>query len=472
LQTVSFASERSESRQVVRLNWEVSDEKCLEMIFCSLKPDLARGRFVNVMRRKARGKYSHDFGNTYPPHRSCSKIEQGAGDASVVPKYIGWRWDEPINGMGDKKWFPGHINKTVRCLMKCFLKQFPKDILPVTRRDQHGRIAKTCNDFSQLPQFDPSLTQKPLLHIQKNEGEYCITMKPLKDSKTLETALNPYLNCSPLKFVVKKHPEEIKKHRAKKMMREHGFTKKCSCLSLEHCRCKSQTEKKLLAYELEKVSEKMNLEKKLLFVDLEGSSDSEIDVEFTTPSAMIDGRKLKPDVVHCETQYNSKDLSHKREQMKLQVQKDIIVGGVKRAGGLKPVMKSQKSSKSGIILVCKRRWSKAAQFPPSQKLQPKVKKLQQLTRIKSSQKPALEAAQARLARRIKIASRSRLQRFVEKILLNPFLQSWLKFLVEKGPKFTAFLRCWAFPELVTLLLLVLLISLEATRKTKSKSFSV
>lgn len=196
--------------------------------------------------------------------------------------------------------------------MKCFLKEFPKDNLPVTRRDKHGRIQKTCNDFSQLPKLDES--QKPLLHICKNDGEYCITMKPLKDSKKLITAINPFLDCSPLTFAIRKNPEAIKKHRARKLLNELGFNKKCSCLNLKLCRCRDEVEKRLLAYELKRISDKMNLEKELSFVDLEDSSDSEMNVEFMTPSAMIDSRKLKPNVVHCGTQYSTKDLGSGRCQ--------------------------------------------------------------------------------------------------------------------------------------------------------------
>lgn len=268
----------------------------------------AREKFIKAMKRKSRAKYSFDFGGrNYPLHRSCRDIEQGAGDVGNVPKYMGWRWDERIAGIGDKKWFPGHINKTVRCLMKHVLNPFPYDTIPLTRRDANGRIAKICNDKSKLPEFNPALVQRPTLKVLKRDGEFYIEMNPLKDKKKLETDIDPYLNCSPLKFKIKRHPEEIKKHRAKKLLREHGIVKKCSCLNLKFCRCMSDREKKLLAFEVKNVSDQLQLEKELQFGELGDSSDSELELNFTTPSALIDARKFKPDVTHCGTQYLHKD---------------------------------------------------------------------------------------------------------------------------------------------------------------------
>lgn len=268
------------------------------------------------MKCKARGKYSHEFGNKYPLHKLCPSILQsGSGDAATVPKYMGWRWNEQINGIGDKKWYPGRINQTVRCLMKHSLNPFPCDTLPLTRRDKNGRVIKTCNDYSQLPEFNPALVQKPTLVIQKRDGEYYVTMNPLKDKKKLVTDCNPFLNCSPLKFNIKRNPEEIEKHRAKKLLRNHGFGKKCSCLNLQCCRCMSENSKKLLQFEMKMVSNKLKLKKELTFADLGDSSDSELDLHFTTPAAIVDCRKCKPDVVHCEVQYDLNDFTPKAKKV-------------------------------------------------------------------------------------------------------------------------------------------------------------
>lgn len=258
------------------------------------------------MKRRNRGRYSYDFGNEYPLQKSITSIEKGAGDCCIqrVPRYMGWRWDEVMQAPTYKKWFPGKIDKTVRCLMKHLLNPFPLDTLPLTRRDWRGNIMKTCPDLTTTPEF----CQKSTLQIQKRDGEISVVMRPLKDNKKLETDCNPYMNCSPLVFKIKKHPEESKKHRAKKVLRKHGFRKQCTCIDLESCRCKTETEKKLLMYEMKEATKEFELKNPLDYNDLLDSSDSEYDVGFTTPAAIFDSRKLKKNVTHCGTQYLIKDI--------------------------------------------------------------------------------------------------------------------------------------------------------------------
>lgn len=281
-----------------------------ELLFSPLAPPMpeTREKFVKVMKQKCSGNFSFDFGNNYPVHRPCSHIEQGAGDSTTVPKNMGWRWDFPIAGMIDKKWFPGQIHPIVRCLMKHALNPFPYDTIPLTRRDRNGRVVRAYTDRSRMPEFNPDLIQKPTLRIQKRDGEYFITMHPLKEKAKLKTDCNPYLNCTPLKLKIKDHPEEIKISRAVKLLRERGLEKKCSCVNLKCCRCTTETHKKLLAYEMKKVSKQLKMQNVLNYSDLNAESQSELDLQFTTPSAVIDERKCKPDVVHCGTQYGLKDI--------------------------------------------------------------------------------------------------------------------------------------------------------------------
>ncbi|CRK88959.1 CLUMA_CG002791, isoform A [Clunio marinus] len=266
-----------------------------------------RTQFIKKMKRKSFGVYSYSFGETFPQHRSCLNIEQGSGDASLVPKYLGLRWNSEIEGNKGKKWSPGQINRTVRCLMKHFLNPFPYDTIPLTRRNKSGRVEKICTASNPKP--NPDYIQQPTLKIQKRNGEYFVAMKPLKEREKLNIDCNPYLNCSPLLVNIKKHPEDVKKHRAKKILLEKGFGKKCSCRCLKYCRCVNERTKRILTIEMKKVSTQMNLEKELEYADLEESSDSEMEIEFTTPSASVDYRKCQPDVVHCDTQYLIKDFN-------------------------------------------------------------------------------------------------------------------------------------------------------------------
>lgn len=224
---------------------------------------------------------------------------------------MSWRWDKPVAGVG-KPWTPGQINPTVRCLMKHALNPFPYDTIPLTRRDKFGRII--ASNVDRKKKYLESLVQKPTIEVKKKDGQYCIVMNPLKDKKALGSDCNPYLDCSPFKFTINKHPEATKKHRAKKILRSRGLVKKCACTSLECCRCKSPREKKVIVFEMQKVSRDLNLNTELAYEDLYASSDSEAEMHFTTPSAQVDRRKCKPDVIHCETQYGLEDFLLKVEK--------------------------------------------------------------------------------------------------------------------------------------------------------------
>ncbi|CAO1419245.1 unnamed protein product [Diamesa serratosioi] len=267
---------------------------------------VTRTKYIKAMKRKSRGKYCYDFGDNHPrPHTCCPQI--GGGDSCAVPKYMGWKWDIPIVGTRNKVWYPGQINKNVREIMKCKLNPYPYDTIPLTRRDEKGNIVKTCTDYTKLPEFNPECMAKPTLHIQKKDGEYKIIMNPLKSCAKLATDCNPYINCSPIAFHIKRNPEQNKIHKAKKLLKSKGFTKKCDCSDFAKCRCMSSTAKRLLLIEMKRVSVCMKLKKNLEACDLYDSSDSEMNLEFTTPSAVIKDTRCKPDVVHVEVQYDRKD---------------------------------------------------------------------------------------------------------------------------------------------------------------------
>jgi Domain of unknown function (DUF4776) len=203
---------------------------------------------------------------------------------------MGWRHDRLALGSGDGTWHPGKINKSVRTLMKHFLNPYPYDTLTLTKHSK-GKCEKTLNSNGIDATF----------HVQKKNGEICIEMRPLKDAKALSTDCYPYLNCSPLKFHIRKRPEEIKRHRARMMLKERCIEKKCSCTDIKLCRCMSTTRKMLLQDELKRVSMELKMKNEMQFEDVYESSDSEIDFEFSTPSALSAALKCKQDVAHTGT---------------------------------------------------------------------------------------------------------------------------------------------------------------------------
>lgn len=192
--------------------------------------------------------------------------------------------------------------------MKHFLNPYPIDTIPNTKRDETGKIVGVSPEVNNCE--DPrNIEQIPTLEIQKKDGEYSIKMHPLKEADKLATSCNPYLNSSPIIFRITKNPEAVRKHKAKKMLKEKGFEKKCPCLNFSNCRCMEEKEKKLMASEMTRVSNYYALKCPLRLADLvEESSDSELDVEFTTPSAVVKHpERCQPDVTAAETQYDIND---------------------------------------------------------------------------------------------------------------------------------------------------------------------
>lgn len=287
-------------------------------------------------------------------------IASEIGDGPQVPKNMGWRWDSVDFGANTrpKPWFPGQINSTVRCLMKNMLDPFPLDTINLTRRDSKGKIIESKSNHATV------IERKPTLTIKKCDGEYLITMHPLKDKSKLETDFDPYLNCSPLQFSIREDGEEWKKQKAKKILASHGFEKKCSCPNLESCYCIDPRRKKLLLASIEEISAQLNMKKPLDYDDMAASSDSELDVEFVAPAAETKIGKRVANVIHTETQYCVKDFIQEFEE-KLSMKNSGIsekldVDEQKNPGksGVNKKKKSEKSEKPGVkqkVLIAKKK---------------------------------------------------------------------------------------------------------------------
>lgn len=200
-------------------------------------------------------------------HQCCQ------GDGSLVPENMGWLWNVGTYGLPNirRGWRPGAVKKSVAKIMKIYLTP-PAEPAPCVKPK------------------DPST-----LRVQKNDGEYVIVMNPLGiDAELIQ-------NSSPIVFKIAKSEEEKKILQARKLLRERGIVKTCDCPSLESCNCLNDCEKNRLSCELAKVSKELCL--KLSICDLKDSSDSEVDVEFTPPSA-VKLKKRKPVKVSYEgTQY-------------------------------------------------------------------------------------------------------------------------------------------------------------------------
>lgn len=164
-----------------------------------------------------------------------------------------------------------------------------------------------------MPVKEPIKKQNPTLRVQKKDGEYTITMSPVLDLVE-DAKCDENKETKPVVFKISKTPERKKRSEAKKILKARGVEKKCDCRFIRDCKCLNDIEKCLLKCELKKVSIELSLKPDIDLCDLEESSDSEIDIDFTPPSAL---KKMNPcmriepvRVSIASTQYNNADTKH------------------------------------------------------------------------------------------------------------------------------------------------------------------
>jgi Domain of unknown function (DUF4776) len=206
-------------------------------------------------------------------HHFC----QGSG--FLVPKNMGWLWNVETYGLPfiRRGWRPGAVKRSVAKIMKVHLTP-PAEPAP------------------DIKPMDP-----PTLRVQKKNGEYVILMNPLVEDAELTG------NLSPIVFKIMKSEEGKKRSLVRQILKQRGFVKKCKCSSIENCDCLNDCEKERLKCELSKVSKEFGLKFELKMCEVKETSDSEVDVEFTPPSAAKlknPCSKRKPiKVSYAQTQY-------------------------------------------------------------------------------------------------------------------------------------------------------------------------
>ncbi|XP_050068529.1 uncharacterized protein LOC126556983 [Anopheles maculipalpis] len=257
---------------------------------------------IRQIKRQNRKLYSYRFGKRHPGivvgHRTCMRQDP------LVPPHMGWQWDICPPGIGKRLpgWRPGAVRQPIRQLMQHFLKCYPLDNLPVSKKKSVGFHTDGTTQDDQK--------QKPTLHITKQNGVYSITMNPLKDSDTLKTTDDPYLPCKPIKFKLAKDPHRTKLYQLRDILKRKGLPL-CGCKELVNCEHCTDREKRIIKEEIRRSAKVLGLPVKTSISDVPSGSESELDVEFTPPSAIIRPDAHRPDVAVAETQYNVQDFQLK-----------------------------------------------------------------------------------------------------------------------------------------------------------------
>ncbi|XP_016951444.1 uncharacterized protein LOC108025454 [Drosophila biarmipes] len=275
----------------------------------SESPEAACGKPAKAKKRhlKAKRPFRSRYYSMYrPPERPRDKKDCPEAEKKV-PGHMGWLWtSHPL--ASKPGWRPGAIRRSIRGLMRYFLKDFPVDSVPVSKYMSYYRHKKSPK--SPAGEKAEDLVQVPTLHIEKKNDVYTITLRPLKDAKTLARSANPYVKMKPVQFRIVKNPLLKELRDLKRCLKGMGFSK-CSCHKpLMSCYCRSFVDKKRLLYHVRRECERRQIdscEDELLLTD---TSDSEAEFDFgvTPPAGLMHPERLRSShVKHSETQYEESD---------------------------------------------------------------------------------------------------------------------------------------------------------------------
>jgi hypothetical protein len=205
-------------------------------------------------------------------HESCLSSD------SLVPRNMGWLWNVEIPGVSlmRRGWKPGAVRKSVARIMKLYMNQ-PSE-----------------------PDIITTNSHPPTLQVQKKNGEFSIVINPLNDETTCKEDISPII------FKLMKSEEVTKRSKARKILKTRGVVKTCNCSSIEQCDCLNTKEKSRIQCEMEMISKQLCLNPNLDLVDLKDTSDSEIDVEFSPPTAVRLESSLTK-FAYAETQYETQE---------------------------------------------------------------------------------------------------------------------------------------------------------------------
>lgn len=150
-------------------------------------------------------------------------------------------------------------------------------------------ISKKKGMFGQeSEESEDEVLPKPTLIVRKKDGNYHITMHPLKDPKTVVDREDPYMNCTPMQFIITRN-RPMKQQSASSLVCENGSDISTDSTISNECMCDPREPE----------------------IEFSSTSNSELSLEFTTPQGLIfpEDMAKKPNLVHTDIQYNEADLN-------------------------------------------------------------------------------------------------------------------------------------------------------------------
>ncbi|XP_017008930.2 uncharacterized protein [Drosophila takahashii] len=244
-------------------------------------------------------------------HVDCISDSRHTGYCKI-PCHMGWMWTKSEMAR-HKSWRPGAISRPIRQLMAYFLKDFPADNVCLSRYHHRRRKCPRNRDDDDDEEEEP-LVQHPTLHIVRQGDEYIITLRPLKDPRSLASSANPYAPMKPVVFRITKDPLAAGLRQMRVALQDKGFAP-CTChRPVASCFCRSHNDKKRMQYEVANECRQRgwpdNSDTFVYSPNSDDDDDSDREYEFgvTPPAGVIKpDRRRQPDRAHVETQYVEHD---------------------------------------------------------------------------------------------------------------------------------------------------------------------
>lgn len=166
-----------------------------------MKEEIKKSRLkhteVDANQKKTHKEVLYTYPGTLVGHRDCKKRNK------VIPANMGWLWNiKPSVGNPElwRGYKPGAISKTVHKMIRNHRRALgiydPSDLM---RKKKSKTSTRALSDRN-----------KRVIHVKKKDGNYFVTLTPVKDPFHRHDTESPFIDCTPAQFRIVK-PERKKR---------------------------------------------------------------------------------------------------------------------------------------------------------------------------------------------------------------------------------------------------------------------